>query len=115
MKNNVSLQSEIIKTHNVMTAITINIPNHEVGFFKKMIAKMGWTYSEVNMVRSAATPKEKALAMVDHAFGQLRQMKEGKLQGVNADDLLLQFQQENGISQETLDGWANQHERTPYK
>lgn len=114
-KNNVSLQSEIIKTHNVMTAITINIPNHEVGFFKKMIAKMGWTYSEVNMVRSAATPKEKALAKVDHAFGQLRQMKEGKLQGVNADDLLLQFQQENGISQETLDGWANQHERTPYK
>ena len=87
-KNNVSLQSEIIKTHNVMTAITINIPNHEVGFFKKMIAKMGWTYSEVNMVRSAATPKEKALAKVDHAFGQLRQMKEGKLQGVNADDLL---------------------------
>ena len=23
------------------------------------------------------------------------------------DDLLLQFQQENGISQETLDGWAD--------
>ena len=34
-----------------MTAITINIPNHEVGFFKKMIAKMGWTYSESDVVR----------------------------------------------------------------
>ena len=28
-----------------MTAITINIPNHEVSFFKKMMEKMGWTYS----------------------------------------------------------------------
>ena len=34
-----------------MTAITINIPNHEVSFFKKMIAKMGWTYSEADVVR----------------------------------------------------------------
>ena len=31
-----------------------------------------------------------------------------------ADNLLLQFKQENGITQETLDNWANQHERTPY-
>lgn len=43
-----------------MTAITINIPNHEVSFFKKMIAKMGWTYSETDVVRSAATPHEQA-------------------------------------------------------
>ena len=27
------------------------------------------------------------------------------------DSLLLQFQQENGISQKTLDEWAEQHER----
>jgi len=31
----------------IMTAITINVPNHEVSFFKKMMVKMGWTYSEV--------------------------------------------------------------------
>ena len=31
------------------------------------------------------------------------------------DDLLLQFQQENGISQETLDEWADQHLRTLVK
>lgn len=30
------------------------------------------------------------------------------------DKLLLQFQQENGITQQTLDDWTNQHERTPY-
>jgi len=30
------------------------------------------------------------------------------------DSLLLQFQQENGITQQTLDDWADQHERTPY-
>jgi len=30
------------------------------------------------------------------------------------DNLLLQFQQENNITQQTLDDWSNQHERTPY-
>ncbi|MBQ2338241.1 MAG: hypothetical protein II384_03895 [Prevotella sp.] len=30
------------------------------------------------------------------------------------DRLLLQFQKENGITQHTLDEWADQHERTPY-
>jgi len=53
-----------------------------------MIAKMGWTYSEADVVRSAATPKEKTLAKVDHAFGQLRQMNDGQLEGINAEDLL---------------------------
>ena len=30
------------------------------------------------------------------------------------DSLLLQFQQENNITQQKLDEWSNQHERTPY-
>lgn len=30
------------------------------------------------------------------------------------DKLLLQFQQENEITQQTLDEWTDQHERTPY-
>ena len=30
------------------------------------------------------------------------------------DSLLLQFQQQNDITQQTLDEWSNQHERTPY-
>jgi len=30
------------------------------------------------------------------------------------DSLLLQFQKEHGITQDTLDEWANQHERTLY-
>ena len=70
-----------------MIAITINIPNHEVSFCKKMIAKMGWTYSEADVVRTRATAKEQALAKIDHAFGQLRQMKDGRLQGINAEEL----------------------------
>jgi hypothetical protein len=73
---------------NDMTAITINIPNHEVSFFKKMISKMGWTYSEADVVQTEATPKEQTLAKIDHAFGQLRQMKDGELEGINAEDLL---------------------------
>ena len=30
------------------------------------------------------------------------------------DRLLLQFQKENNITQQTLDDWSNLHERTPY-
>ena len=30
------------------------------------------------------------------------------------DRLLQQFQKENNITQQTLDDWSNQHERTPY-
>ena len=30
------------------------------------------------------------------------------------DSLLLQFQQQNNITQQTLDEWSEQHERTPY-
>ena len=71
-----------------MTAITIQIPNHEIGFFKKMISKMGWTYSEADVVRTAPTAKEKTIAKIDHAFGQLRQMQEGTLEGIAAEDLL---------------------------
>ena len=71
-----------------MTAITINIPNHEVSFFKKMITKMGWAYSEADVVRTSATANEKTLAKVNHALGQLRQMKDGRLQGINAEELL---------------------------
>ena len=29
-------------------------------------------------------------------------------------DILLQFQKEHDITQDTLEEWANQHERTPY-
>ena len=32
----------------------------------------------------------------------------------NTDSLLLQFQKEHSITQDTLEEWANQHERTPY-
>ncbi len=30
-----------------------------------------------------------------------------------ADSLLVKFQQDNNITQQTLDDWSNQHERTP--
>ena len=53
-----------------------------------MISKMGWTYSEADVVRTAPTTKEKTLAKIDHAFGQLRQMQEGTLEGIAAEDLL---------------------------
>ena len=40
-----------------MTAITINIPDRKVSFFKKLIAEMGWTYE---VKEEKAQPKAKA-------------------------------------------------------
>ena len=56
-----------------------------------MMSKMGWSYNEADVVRSTATPKEQALAKVDHAFGQLRQIKDGQLEGINAEELLYEL------------------------
>ena len=50
-----------------MTTITINIPNHEVSFFKKMISKMGWTYSEV---ATPAKTKAKKPSLYDPETGE---------------------------------------------
>ena len=38
-----------------MTAITINIPNSDVSFFKKMMTKMGWTYTMADEERQVET------------------------------------------------------------
>jgi hypothetical protein len=72
-----------------MMATTIDIPNHGVSFFKKMISKMGWTYSEADAAQSKASPKEQALAKVDRAFGQLQQMKEGKSRVVLQSEIVV--------------------------
>jgi len=39
-----------------MTAITVNIPNRKIGFFKKLITEMGWSYE----VKEETQPKVKA-------------------------------------------------------
>lgn len=40
-----------------MTAITINIPNREVNFFKKMMSKMGWSYTVAEEPAKTKAPK----------------------------------------------------------
>ena len=40
-----------------MTAITINIPSNDVSFFKKMMTKMGWTYTMAAEERQVAKPQ----------------------------------------------------------
>ena len=40
-----------------MTAITINIPNREVSFFKKMITKMGWSYTVETAEKQTPKPR----------------------------------------------------------
>ena len=71
-----------------MTAVTINIPNKELGFFKKMAEKIGWTYSLDSTVKSPSSAKERKLAKIDHALHQLQQMKDGTIQGLDAEELL---------------------------
>jgi len=71
-----------------MTSITINIPNADVGFFTKMVSKMGWSMAETTIVKQPVSAKEKTLRKIDHALGQLRQMQDGKLKGIAAEDVL---------------------------
>ena len=71
-----------------MTAITIDIPNADVGFFTKMISKMGWSLSGATITKRPATGKEKTLKKIDHAFGRLRQMQDGSLKGVTAESII---------------------------
>jgi hypothetical protein len=35
-------------------------PNHKVSFFKKMLAKMGWTFRETDMVKTVVTSEEQS-------------------------------------------------------
>ena len=77
-----------------MTSITINIPNHEVRFFKKMVSRMGWEYHDTDVVRTPVSAKERTLAEIDHALGQLQQIKEGKLKSISAEELFVNSLQE---------------------
>lgn len=35
-------------------------PNHKVSFFKKMLAKMGWTFRETDMIQTVVTNEEQS-------------------------------------------------------
>jgi hypothetical protein len=70
-----------------MTSITVNVPNTDVRFFKTMASKMGWTLDEASSKKTPATAKEKTLRKIDRALGQLKKIKAGKIQPVNAEDL----------------------------
>jgi len=53
-----------------------------------MVSRMGWEYHDSDIVRTPVSAKERTLADIDHALGQLQQMKEGKLKGIKAEELL---------------------------
>ena len=67
-----------------MTAITINIPNHEVSFFKKMVSKMGWTY-EVKEEAAASKPRlydpETGEYLNDKTMKAIEDVRSGKDKG----------------------------------
>ena len=64
-----------------MTAITINIPNHEVSFFKKMIEKMGWTYSVAEPRKPRLYDPETGEYLNDETMQAIEDVRSGKDQG----------------------------------
>jgi hypothetical protein len=64
-----------------MTAISIIIPNHEVSAFENIITKTGWMSGHADVRRVTAAPRRPVHGRISHAFGQLRQMKDGILKG----------------------------------
>ena len=53
-----------------------------------MVSRMGWEYHDSDIVCTHVSAKERTLADIDYALGQLQQMKEGKLKGIKAEELL---------------------------
>ena len=53
-----------------------------------MVSRMGWEYHDTDVVRTPVSAKERTLAEIDHALGQLQQIKEGKLKSISAEELL---------------------------
>ena len=81
-----------------MTAITINIPNHEVSFFKKMMTKLGWTYTVVGEENTAKEPRlydpetgdylnDKTMKAIEEAHDD---MKQGRLKSYETVDAMFQ-------------------------
>jgi DNA-binding protein YbaB len=81
-----------------MTAITINIPNHEVSFFKKMIEKMGWTYTIAGEESMTKNPRlydpetgeylnDKTMKAIEEAHDD---MKQGRLKSYDSVDEMFQ-------------------------
>ena len=81
-----------------MTAITINIPNHEVSFFKKMIKKMGWTYTvageESTATKTRIYDPETGRYLKDSVVKSIEQahedLKNGKLKAYDSVDEMFQ-------------------------
>ena len=68
----------IIKRKRIMTAITINIPNHEVSFFKKMMEKMGWTYSVAEPRKPRLYDPETGEYLNDETMQAIEDVRSGK-------------------------------------
>ena len=79
-----------------MTSITINIPNSDVSFFKKMIKKMGWTYTMADEESQVAKPRlydpetgeylnDKTMKAIEEAH---EDMKHGRLKSYDSVDAM---------------------------
>ena len=79
-----------------MTAITINIPNSDVSFFKKMMTKMGWTYTMADEERQVVKPRlydpetgeylnDKTMKAIEEAH---EDMKHGRLKSYDSVDAM---------------------------
>ena len=61
-----------------MTAITINIPNRKVSFFKKLIAEMGWTYEVKEEAKPRLYDPETGEYLNDKTMKAIEDVRSGK-------------------------------------
>ena len=67
-----------------MTAITVNIPNRKIGFFKKLIEEMGWTYEMTEIqpkVRARLYDPETGRYLNDETMKAIEDVRSGKDKG----------------------------------
>ncbi len=56
----------------IMTSITVHIPNNEIGFFKKIMEKLGWSYQVMSKPQiidpeTGASLNEKTMKVIEDA------------------------------------------------
>ena len=67
-----------------MAAITINIPSNDVSFFKKMMTKMGWTYTMAAEERQVAKPRLYDPETGEYLNDKTMNMKHGRLKSFDS-------------------------------
>ena len=68
-----------------MKQVTLNIPDNKFSFFMELVKNLGFA-KEVS--HTSKSPKSKLLRDLEEAVDEVNLMKKGKLEGIDAKDLI---------------------------